>query len=176
MQRALVWLNLYSCEAVQQKLKNSLKTPNMHFLPVFELMSDSLTTIQVEPHQCPLHQSILLTQGPIQEIFAKKFRELAILKNKLFLAAILKFIFSKKKKLLHSHVKRSKFLGQQGWVEILMIILVSSCLLAWANILHPSVLGCCTRCLKLSEFTLCKPSGECCAPGVPCKGLLRPEI
>ena len=26
----------------------------MHFLPVFELMSDSLTTIQVEPHQCPL--------------------------------------------------------------------------------------------------------------------------
>ena len=43
MRRALVWLNLYSCEAVQQKLKNSLKTPKMHFLPVFELMSDSLT-------------------------------------------------------------------------------------------------------------------------------------
>ena len=28
------------------------------------------------PHQCPSHQSILLIQGPIHEIFAKKFREL----------------------------------------------------------------------------------------------------
>ncbi len=37
----------------RHKPKNSLKTPKMHFLPVFELMSDSLTTIQVEPHQCP---------------------------------------------------------------------------------------------------------------------------
>ena len=35
----------------------------MHFLAVFELMSDSLTAIYVEPHQCPSHQSILLTQG-----------------------------------------------------------------------------------------------------------------
>ena len=30
---------------VRHKPKNSLKTPKMHFLPVFELMSDSLTTI-----------------------------------------------------------------------------------------------------------------------------------
>ena len=52
--------------------KNSLKTPKMHFLPVFELMSDSLITIQVEPHQCPLHQSILHIQGPILKIFTKK--------------------------------------------------------------------------------------------------------
>ena len=37
----LVWLNLYSCEAVQQKLKNSLKTQKMHFLPVLEHMSDT---------------------------------------------------------------------------------------------------------------------------------------
>ena len=39
----------------------------MHFLPVFELMSDSLTATKVETNQCPLHQSILLTQGPIHE-------------------------------------------------------------------------------------------------------------
>ena len=38
MQRALMWLNLYGCEAVQCKLKNSLKT---HFLSVFELTLDS---------------------------------------------------------------------------------------------------------------------------------------
>ena len=44
MQRALVWLNLYGCEAVRHKLKNSLKTRRMYFLPVFELMSDSLMT------------------------------------------------------------------------------------------------------------------------------------
>ena len=29
--------NLYGCEAVGHKLKNSLKTQKMHFLPVFEL-------------------------------------------------------------------------------------------------------------------------------------------
>ena len=37
MQRALVWLNLYG----------------MHFLPVFELMSDSLTATRVETNQRP---------------------------------------------------------------------------------------------------------------------------
>ena len=39
MRRELVWFNLNSCEAVQHKLKNSLKTPKMHFLPVFYFMS-----------------------------------------------------------------------------------------------------------------------------------------
>ena len=36
------------------------------FLVIFKLMSDSLTTKQVEPHQYPSHHSILLTQRPIQ--------------------------------------------------------------------------------------------------------------
>ena len=36
---------LYGCEAVRHKLKNSLKKQKMHFLPVVELMSDSLTTV-----------------------------------------------------------------------------------------------------------------------------------
>ena len=49
-------------------------------------MSDSLTAIYVEPHQCPSHQPILLTQGPICESFAKIFWELAILKNIVFLS------------------------------------------------------------------------------------------
>ena len=42
----------------------------MHFMcfqAVFAFMSDSLTTIEVELHQCPSHQSILLSQGPIHE-------------------------------------------------------------------------------------------------------------
>ena len=45
MGRALMWLNLYGCEAVQHELKNGLKTQKMHFLPVFELMFDSLMAI-----------------------------------------------------------------------------------------------------------------------------------
>ena len=76
MRRALIYLNLYGCEAVRHKGKNSLKTQILHFLPVFALMSDSLTAIKVEINQCPLHQSILLTQGPIHEIFIKKYWEL----------------------------------------------------------------------------------------------------
>ena len=84
MQRALVCLNLYGCEAVWHKLKNTLKTPKMHFLPVFELMSDSLTATKVETNQCPWHQSILLTQGPIHENFMKKYWELAELENEVF--------------------------------------------------------------------------------------------
>ena len=68
------------------------------FLAVFELMSDSLTTIYVEPDQCPSHHAILLTQGRICEIFMKKFWELAILKNGHFWkTAILDFFFPKKK-------------------------------------------------------------------------------
>jgi hypothetical protein len=45
MRRALMWLNVYGHEAVRSKLKNSLKTQKMHFLYVFELTSDSLSTI-----------------------------------------------------------------------------------------------------------------------------------
>ena len=99
----------------------------MHFLPVFELTSHSVTTIQVELHRCPLHQSILLTQGPINEIFAKIFRELAILKNGHFeKSAIWNFFFFKKKFfLLHSHENQSKFIWQNGWVKILTFSLVS---------------------------------------------------
>ena len=66
-----MWLNLYGSEAGRHKLKNGLKTQKMHFFPVFELNSDSLMTIWVESHQCPSHQSIVLTQGPIHEIFMK---------------------------------------------------------------------------------------------------------
>ena len=43
-------------------------------MQVFELMSDSLMTTLVEPHQCPLHQSILLTQGSTHKILGKKIR------------------------------------------------------------------------------------------------------
>ena len=97
MRRASMWLNVYGREAVRQKLRNSQKMHFRHFLAVFELLSDSLTAIYVELHRCPLHHSILLTRGPISEIFAKKFRELAILKNELFLSRPFWIFFRKKK-------------------------------------------------------------------------------
>ena len=68
MQRALNLLNPYGREAGQHKLKNGLKTQKMHFLRVFELTLASLTAIWVEQNLCPLRLSILLTQGPIDEI------------------------------------------------------------------------------------------------------------
>ena len=43
MQRALILLNPCGREAGRHKLKNDLKTQKMHFLPVLELISDSLT-------------------------------------------------------------------------------------------------------------------------------------
>ena len=66
------------------------------FLAIFELMSDSLTTTQVEPNQCPSHKSILLTQEPIHEIFTKKYWELAILKTQFFWVGHFGFFFFKK--------------------------------------------------------------------------------
>ena len=49
MPNALTWLNLYGCEAVRHKHKNSLKTSKMHFLQVFELMSGSLRLSHINP-------------------------------------------------------------------------------------------------------------------------------
>ena len=65
-------------------------------------MSDSLMTVVVESHSCPSHKFILLTQGQIQLKLVKKYWKLTVLKN---------IVFS---------------VGHFGWVEILMIILVSS--------------------------------------------------
>ena len=76
MRRALILLNPYGREAGQRKLKNRQKMIFLCFQAIFELMSASLTATWVEQNQCPLHQSILLTQGPIHEIFIKKYWEL----------------------------------------------------------------------------------------------------
>ena len=104
-------------------------------------MSDSLMAIYVEPHQCPSHQSILLTQGRICKIFAKFFWELAILKNSVFLSQSFRIIFSKKKNLflLHPHENQSQIMWQNGWDSILMFSLVSSKFLAMRNITLYSV-------------------------------------
>jgi hypothetical protein len=66
MQKALMRLNIFGCQ-----VKKGVKMHFLCFYPSFEPTLDSLTTIQVKPHQCPLHQLILLIQGPIPKIFAK---------------------------------------------------------------------------------------------------------
>ena len=69
-------------------------TKNAFFSAVLELMSDNLAAIYVEPHQCPLYQSILLTQVPICEIFAKMFFRIGDFeKLSFFESAILILIF-----------------------------------------------------------------------------------
>ncbi len=123
MRRVLVVLNLCGCEAVWYKLKNTLKTQKTRFLPVFELMSDSLTATKVEYHQCPSHQSILLTQGPIHEIFMKNHWELAELENEVFLrrpfwifeSAILNFFFASSHWKIQPFYMRYHFFLHYGW-------------------------------------------------------------
>ena len=46
-----MWPNLYGGEFVRHKLIHSLKTQIMHFLPIFELTSDSLSTILSNPKE-----------------------------------------------------------------------------------------------------------------------------
>ena len=94
----------------------SRKVPKMHFLAVFELLSDSLTAIYIDLHRCPLHHSILLTRGPISEIFAKKFWELAILKNELFLSRPFWIFFFEKKKYFASFPWKSAQIYMVEWM------------------------------------------------------------
>ena len=136
MWRALIWLNLYSGEAVRHKLKKGRKTLKMHFLPVLEL--HSLTAILVEPYQCPSHQSILLIQGPIHEIFTTKFQELAILKNKLFFVGHFENFF-KKCFCFILMFKGQSFLTSKVGLKFWWFPWFPAVFLPWANILHPSV-------------------------------------
>ena len=79
------YYSYWNCYSRVHKSSDSfLKTQKTHFLPVLELMSDSLTARYIEPYQCPSHQSIILTQGPVHEIFMKKYWELADLENEVF--------------------------------------------------------------------------------------------
>jgi hypothetical protein len=75
-----------------------------------------------------LHQSILLTQGPICEILVTIAQLLVVVeKLSFFESAILIFFFQKKKKKLpHSYLNKSQFNGYQEWDKILMITLISS--------------------------------------------------
>ena len=80
MPRALMWLNLYGREAVRRKLKNRKKKDFLFFLGCFWAYVG-------QPHDhIGWAGSILLIQGPIHDIFAKFFWELAVLKITVFLS------------------------------------------------------------------------------------------
>ncbi len=60
-------------------------------------------TIEIEPYQCPARQ---LTQGPIHEIFMKKYWELVELENEFFFSRPFWFFsFEKKKKNCFTAIK-----------------------------------------------------------------------
>jgi hypothetical protein len=75
----------------------------------------------------PSHQSIPLTQGPKHEIFTKKF-------------------------LFPLHENQSKLLGYQGYVEIVMIILVYSKRVSVRNNLLHSEYGLCSSSMYKSTL------------------------
>ena len=77
-----------------------------------------LRLIMVEPHQCPLHQFIWLNQGPIPEIFTKNIENWRNWKTLFFWVGHYDFFFQK---YFFFCSIPSKFLAQQGWVQILMI-------------------------------------------------------
>ena len=59
------------------------------------------------PNQCPSHQSILLTQGPIHEILAVIAQLLGVVeKLSFFESAILKFFLQKKKNFFASFLSK----------------------------------------------------------------------
>ena len=61
---------------VKIELRNRKKMQFLCFQAVFELMSDSLTSIKVEPHQCPSHESILLTHEILKRNMAPSIIEI----------------------------------------------------------------------------------------------------
>ena len=86
------------------------------------------------------------------KIILRKFHGLAIFKISIFFgSAILNFFFQKIIFFFASFPW--KFLGWQEWVEILIITLVSSCFLPWANIFAPE---CTYLCLHLYKNIFAK--------------------
>ena len=84
----LIWL--WGCPTKAQKQPKDTKNA---LLSVFKLStSDSLSTI-FQPHQCPWHQSILLTQGPNHKILAEIAQLLVMLKNSVFWVGHFDFFF-----------------------------------------------------------------------------------
>ena len=80
-----VWCGL-SFIVIRLSAQKRCKNTKNAILPLFwALKLDSLTTI------CPSLQFILLTHGPILEIFAKKYWELAELENDIFWGGLLDF-------------------------------------------------------------------------------------
>jgi hypothetical protein len=91
----------------------------------------------VKPHQCPLHQFVLLTQGSIPEIFTKNTENWRSWKSQFFWVGY--FEFKKKKILLLPNIDQSQFMWYQGWKEIFEITLSSSKKLRMCNNMRNTV-------------------------------------
>ena len=77
--RALIWLNLYGCETVRNKLKNGLKTQKMHFCLFLSLCRTASRSCRLSNiNALCINQSYTSKeQGLIPDIFTKKYWELA---------------------------------------------------------------------------------------------------
>ena len=134
MQRALMWLNLYGCEAVWHKLENrqKMQAKNAFFVFLGHFWANvrqshdhigwatSIPSPSIWATSIPF-PSIVPIQGPIPEIFTKKYGELAVLKISVFWIGHFDYFF-----LLHSHENLLKCLGKQGWVKLLIKLNVTT--------------------------------------------------
>jgi hypothetical protein len=121
MQRALMWLNLYGRQAKQVEnaffvffacFRHYVRQPDNHIGWATSMPFTSIYSIDLRTNTWNFCDKTLRIGG---------FEKLSF-----FESAILDFFFKKIFFLLHPHENQSKFLRQQGWVEILMITLVSS--------------------------------------------------
>ena len=136
MRRALKCLNLYGCEAVWHKRKNSLKTQKMQFLSLRQTVCQQYRLSHINA-LCINNQSILLTQEPIHERaifqtnvmasmthlvfqavfllenFSNSANKFGILLPKLFLPTVRKNCSSDRKNFWNSRLKAENF--QNFW-------------------------------------------------------------
>ena len=102
-------------------------------MQVLGLMLHSLMTISVESRWWPSHQFILLTQGPIPLNFAKRYWELTVLENVVFLLTIIEW-----------KVPTLLFCRKSHYLEELM----NDCMFFWTSFCYRKVCKSCNHKLK----------------------------
>ena len=73
-------------------------------------MSDILTTMYVELHQYPSHQSILPAQGPTHEIFTNEFEDWRFRKTAILKHGHFRIFFPKKRALFDPNENQSQIM------------------------------------------------------------------
>ena len=101
------WSKIFFSKMADSK-KMSFSKPSI--LNIFFTKISRIGPWVIRINWCSSHQFILMTQGPILEIFVKKYWELTVLKNSVFLSWPFWYFFSNFFFFASSHEKQSKFI------------------------------------------------------------------